>query len=104
MVERETSDALGEELRAAWHRYVDLLVPLRPALYAYCRRLSGNVWDAEDLAQDTLLRAFGQWGVTSPSIRNPRAYLLRTWRRPAALEPRRRGGVRHGLTSARGRG
>jgi RNA polymerase sigma-70 factor (ECF subfamily) len=28
--------------------------------------------------QDTLLRAFGQWGVTYPPIRDPRAYLLRT--------------------------
>ncbi|MGH7289423.1 MAG: RNA polymerase sigma factor [Myxococcota bacterium] len=78
MVERETPGTLGDDLRTAWHRYVDMLVPLRPALYGYCRRLAGNVWDAEDLAQDTLLRAFGQWGVTSPSIRNPRAYLLRT--------------------------
>ncbi len=25
-----------------------------------------------------MLRAFGQWGVTSPEIRNPRAYILRT--------------------------
>jgi hypothetical protein len=51
---------------------------LRPALHGYCRRLAGNLWDAEDLAHDTLLRAFGQWGVTTPEIRNPRAYLLRT--------------------------
>ena len=69
---------LGDDLRTAWHRFVDALAPLRPALHAYCRRLSGNVWDAEDLVQDTLLRAFGQWGVTHPEIRNPRAYLLRT--------------------------
>ena len=69
---------LSDDLRTAWHRYVDMLVPLRPALHSYCRRLTGNIWDAEDLVQDTLLRAFGQWGVTSPEIRNPRAYLLRT--------------------------
>ena len=25
----------------------------RPALHAYCRRLTGNVWDGEDLLQDT---------------------------------------------------
>jgi len=79
MAEPETtSDTLANDLRTAWHRYVDLLVPLRPALHAYCRRLTGNVWDAEDLAQDTLLRWFGQWGVTYPTIRDPRAYLLRT--------------------------
>jgi RNA polymerase sigma-70 factor, ECF subfamily len=78
MTEPETPQALRRELCTAWHRYVDLLVPLRPALYGYCRRLAGNLWDAEDLAQETLLRAFGQWGVTYPEIRDPRAYLLRT--------------------------
>src|SRR5215831_18979330 len=78
MGEREAPDTLGDDLRTAWHRYVDALVPLRPALHGYCRRLAGNVWDAEDLVQDTLLRAFGHWGVTYPAIRNPRAYLLRT--------------------------
>jgi RNA polymerase sigma-70 factor (ECF subfamily) len=78
MTEPETPDALRGDLRTAWHRYVDALAPLRPALHGYCRRLAGNLWDAEDLVQDTLLRAFGQWGVTAPPIRNPRAYLLRT--------------------------
>jgi RNA polymerase sigma-70 factor (ECF subfamily) len=77
MTQPELPDALRDDVRAAWHRYVDALAPLRPALHGYCRRLAGNLWDAEDLVQDTLLRAFGQWGVTSP-IRNPRAYLLRT--------------------------
>jgi RNA polymerase sigma-70 factor, ECF subfamily len=78
MAEGEIPIVLGDDLRAIWHRYVDMLAPLRPALHGYCRRLAGNLWDAEDLAQDALLRAFGQWSVTSPAIRNPRAYLLRT--------------------------
>jgi RNA polymerase sigma-70 factor (ECF subfamily) len=78
MAELEALDTLRDDLRTAWHRYVDMLVPLRPALYGYCRRLAGNVWDAEDLVQDTLLRAFGHWGLTHPEIRDPRAYLLRT--------------------------
>jgi RNA polymerase sigma-70 factor, ECF subfamily len=67
----------SDDLRAAWHRYIDVLIPLRPALYAYCNRLTGNLWDAEDLVQDTLLRAFGHWGVTYPAIRDHRSYLLR---------------------------
>ena len=78
MGELEVPDALRDELRGAWHRYIDLLVPLRPALHGYCRRLTGNLWDAEDLVQDTLLRAFGTLGHIHQQIRNPRAYLLRT--------------------------
>jgi len=78
MGEVEVPDALRDELRAAWHRYVDLLAPLRPALHGYCRRLTGNVWDAEDLVQDALLRAFATLGSIHHQIRNPRAYLLRT--------------------------
>jgi RNA polymerase sigma-70 factor (ECF subfamily) len=78
MVDRDAAEGLRGDLRTAWHRYVDLVAPLRPALYGYCRRLAGNIWDAEDLVQDTLLRAFGQWGVSYGNVRNPRAYLLRT--------------------------
>ena len=78
MTEGETSDPLRDALCTAWHLYVDALVPIRPALHGYCRRLTGNLWDAEDLVQDTLVRAFAQWGVTHPAIRDPRSYLLRT--------------------------
>ena len=78
MADPETTDPLRDALRTAWHQYIDLLVPLRPALHGYCLRLTGNLWDAEDLIQDTLLRGFGQWGVTYPPIRDLRAYLLRT--------------------------
>jgi RNA polymerase sigma-70 factor (ECF subfamily) len=77
MAGTESQETLRQELRAAWHRYVDLLAPVRPALHGYCRRLTGNVWDAEDLVQDTLVRAFSQWGVAYGEVRNPRAYLLR---------------------------
>ena len=78
MAELDLPDAMRDELRAAWHRFLDLLAPLRPGLFAYCRRLTGNVWDAEDLVQDTLLRAFGVLGRLHQEIRNPRAYVLRT--------------------------
>jgi len=78
MAETETPQSLQEDLRTDWHRYVDALVPLRADLYGYCRGLTGTVWDAEDLAQDTLVRAFGRLGVSHPRIVNPRAYLLRT--------------------------
>jgi RNA polymerase sigma-70 factor (ECF subfamily) len=70
--------AMQDDVRGAWHRYIDLTAPLRPALHGYCRRLTGNLWDAEDLVQDTLLRGFGALGHVHHSIQNPRAYLLRT--------------------------
>jgi len=78
MADIDLPDELRDALRAAWHRYVDLLAPLRPSLHGYCRRLTGNVWDAEDLAQETLLRAFATLGSVHVPIENPRAYLLRT--------------------------
>jgi RNA polymerase sigma-70 factor, ECF subfamily len=71
------TDELRGDLRAAWHGFVDATAPLRPVLHAYCRRLTGTIWDAEDLVQDTLLRAFASWGVTHPAIADPKSYLLR---------------------------
>ena len=78
MADFELPDTLRDELRTAWHRYLDLVAPLRPALHGYCRRLTGNLWDAEDLVQDALLRAFGTLGSVHHEIQSPRAYLLRT--------------------------
>jgi RNA polymerase sigma-70 factor (ECF subfamily) len=74
----EVPAGLRDDLRTAWHRYLDLVAPLRPTLHAVCRRLTGNVWEAEDLVQDTLLRAFGTLGAIHHEVTNPRAYLLRT--------------------------
>jgi RNA polymerase sigma-70 factor (ECF subfamily) len=78
MGDLELPDELRDSLRGAWHRYLDQVEPLRPALHRYCRRLTGDLWDAEDLLQDTLLRAFGVLGRLHDPVRNPRAYLLRT--------------------------
>ena len=72
------ADNRRTEMRNAWYAFVDTLIPMRPALHAYCRRLTGNVWDGEDLVQDTVLRAYAHWGVTYPPITDPKNYLLRT--------------------------
>lgn len=77
MSEIEIDEGLRHELKAAWHRFVDLVEPERPLLHRYCRRLTGNVWDAEDLVQDTMLRAFGTLGKLDYAVRSPRAYLYR---------------------------
>lgn len=64
-------------LRGSWHRFLETYEPLRSELYRYCRHLTRSPWDAEDLAQDALARAYvtlSQMGEAPP---NPRAWLLR---------------------------
>jgi RNA polymerase sigma-70 factor (ECF subfamily) len=64
-------------VRTDWHGFLETYEPLRTDLYRYCRHLTRSPWDAEDLAQDTLARAFvtlGQMGHAPP---NPRAWLFR---------------------------
>lgn len=70
-------EALRHELKAGWHRFLDLIEPERPLLHGYCVRLTRDLWDAEDLVQDTLLRAFGTLGKIDYDVASPRAYLLR---------------------------
>jgi RNA polymerase sigma-70 factor (ECF subfamily) len=65
-------------VRGPWRRYIDGIAEHRPALHAYCRRLTGNVWDGEDLVQDTLVRVFSLLGKTDARLENPKAYLIRT--------------------------
>jgi RNA polymerase sigma-70 factor (ECF subfamily) len=73
----DVPDRMRDDLRRAWHEYLDHVAPLRPALHRYCRRLTRDLWEAEDLVQDTLLRGFGHLARHHDPIRNPRAYLLR---------------------------
>jgi len=68
---------LSGAVRTSWHGFLETFEPLRPKLYLFCRHLTQSPWDAEDLAQDTLARAFvtlGQMGAPPP---NPRAWLFR---------------------------
>lgn len=83
MAEVPDPNLLQEQLRANWIAYLDLLIPIRPELHAYCRRLTHNIWDAEDLVQDTLVRGFSHLGHLGQEVGNLRAYMLRaasnTW-------------------------
>lgn len=67
----------GGEVRAAWQRFLDAFEPLRPELYRYCRQLTRSAWDAEDLAQDTMARAFVALGTFFADVPEPRAWLFR---------------------------
>lgn len=74
---REPLGALSGTVKESWHRFLDLYEPLRPELFRYCRYLTKSPWDAEDLAQDALARAFVTLGCMNDAPPNPRAWLFR---------------------------
>jgi RNA polymerase sigma-70 factor (ECF subfamily) len=78
MTDPEDAFAVQAQVRTPWRQFLDRLAPLRPDLHRYCCRLTGNVWDGEDLVQDALLRVFGALGKLDPNLENPRGYLIRT--------------------------
>jgi RNA polymerase sigma-70 factor (ECF subfamily) len=71
------SALLRDEVRATWLRCRDSFEPLRAELYRYCRHLTRSPWDAEDLVQDTLARAFATLARTYQEVGKPRAFLFR---------------------------
>jgi RNA polymerase sigma-70 factor (ECF subfamily) len=81
MADELPNDA-ARTLRALWFGFLDEIEPVRPKLHAYCLRLTGSIFDAEDLVQETLIRGFGAIGQgdvaggASP-LMNARAYLSR---------------------------
>ncbi len=73
-----TTSDLAAAAQGSWRRFLETYEPLRGQLYRYCRYLTRCPWDAEDLAQDTLARAFvtlARMGGQAPD--NPRAWLFR---------------------------
>lgn len=77
------TDDTARALRRTWFDYLDAVEPLRRPLHAYGMKLTGNVWDAEDLVQETLLKGFAMigrgdlHGAGSP-VADTRAYMFRT--------------------------
>jgi RNA polymerase sigma-70 factor (ECF subfamily) len=68
---------LASAVRGSWHQFLEAFEGLRPELYRYCRHLTRSPWDAEDLAQDVLARAFVTLGKLGTAPPNPRAWLFR---------------------------
>jgi RNA polymerase sigma-70 factor (ECF subfamily) len=67
---------LQEPLSGLRNSFIRLTKDHRPELWKYCYTLTGNAFDAEDLVQDTLLRAFAKLAYLGQAL-NPRAYLFR---------------------------
>jgi RNA polymerase sigma-70 factor (ECF subfamily) len=69
---------LAETARRSWLELRRALSSLRPELYRFCRSLTPSPWDAEDLVQETLMRAFVTLGSQyGQEIEKPRAWLFR---------------------------
>jgi len=82
MAQGPASDEMARQLREAWFRYLDTIEPIRPSLYRYCRRITRDIWDAEDLLQETLLKGFGAIGRGDLAhewsrVKDSRTYLFR---------------------------
>jgi RNA polymerase sigma-70 factor (ECF subfamily) len=68
---------MDTSIKDSWRRFLGTYEPLRPDLYRYCRHLTRSPWDAEDMAQDTMARAFVTLGCMTEPPPNPRAWLFR---------------------------
>ncbi|MGE0403292.1 MAG: sigma-70 family RNA polymerase sigma factor [Kofleriaceae bacterium] len=68
---------VSAHVRGSWHQFLDEIDALRPELYRYCRYLARSPWDAEDLVQDALARAFVSLGQQTRAIESSRAWLFR---------------------------
>lgn len=73
----ETEVTLNQAVREPWRRFTKEFEALRPDLYRYCRMLTRSPWDAEDLVQDSLVRAFMILGTSPSPPEHPRAWLFR---------------------------
>jgi RNA polymerase sigma-70 factor (ECF subfamily) len=70
--------SLSEGARTSWLQFRRVFQDLRPELYRFCRNLTRSPWDAEDLVQDTLMRAFVMLGSQyGQEIQKPRSLLFR---------------------------
>jgi RNA polymerase sigma-70 factor (ECF subfamily) len=69
--------AVVEAIRGPFQQFTEEFEPLRPDLYRYCRYLTQTPWDAEDLVQDTLVRAFMLLGTSHNPPVHPKAWLFR---------------------------
>lgn len=65
-----------QESRKVRKAFEAMILEFRPSLWSYCLNLTGSPWDAEDLAQETVLKAFAKLSFMYQSVQ-PKAYLFR---------------------------
>lgn len=63
--EAKFTDQTRVEAASAWFQYLEQLDPVRGDLFRYCRKLTGDVFDAEDLAQNTPERGSDRAGFNA---------------------------------------
>jgi RNA polymerase sigma factor (sigma-70 family) len=58
MRDRDLTGDLLPATAEARARFMELVADVRPELHRYCARMTGNVFDGEDIVQDTLAKAY----------------------------------------------
>src|SRR5215468_9246077 len=71
------SDRLLPALAEARQRFMDLVAELRPKLHRYCARMTGSVFDGEDIVQDVYVRALQALSDEGAAIDNLEGWLFR---------------------------
>jgi RNA polymerase sigma factor (sigma-70 family) len=79
MSEKTELQLLGDETRPYFERYWKIIEPFQHELWNYCKKITGNPWDGEDLYQDTLLKMFTSLSSLSHREQpiHPRSFLFR---------------------------
>jgi RNA polymerase sigma factor (sigma-70 family) len=82
MSEKTAIELMEANIREIRKQFEAMVAAHRPALWRYCHRLTGSAWDAEDLAQETLAKAFARLAYFWQPLEG-KAYLFRiatnTW-------------------------
>jgi len=58
MSDRDLTRDLLPAMADARARFMEFVAEVRPELHRYCARMTGNVFDGEDIVQDTLAKAY----------------------------------------------